>query len=680
MQITHELRASSPSWSPDGQWIAFVKYNDGTYNVARIRPNGEELLYLTLFADGTQIGEPQWSPDSKKLVFYVYRNDQQDIWEMNADGTDLHPLTWDKAEDKDAIYTADGKGVLFSSDRSGIFNVYRIDLATRAVTQVTNVVGGAFWPAETKGGNLLYTGFNAYGFQNFGLKKPDFFGKSSDPLPVVATADVDRNLKTVEELPPIPEGRKYSAIRDLEPPSFVPIARYEDQNVQAGGELIWWDYAGKHALIADVLMGQNKDFIVRYFNDMFRPTLGLIWARFDRKRESGFQISDEGDFAELKLASRVDFYLAMLNWRISPRHDAGIVATYRSFDFGYGATAPDLTVGGPWSFGKKGFSNAASVGFNLNYFTVDRFAGGGTFDVNPRGARELNTSWDVGFTDIVEGGGDVDDGENLTSYTFNTLKASYAEYYAVPWWEYLQHTLQFTLQAGYVDRNVQYNDEFFAGGQHPQASFSDINANTQFAGFEPFSVVGETMLITSLAYRMPVYRDWDKKVGPIYFDSLYLQFFGTAGNLWSFRPLPVEGEIRPLTVTGARRELPFVGLFDDKKVSKLEDEYSGIDIKGMGHAYGDDDPGLFEKAFPVAYKNGNRILTDVGAELRLRAYIYNYTPWFSFFRVAYGLQDTTGIGDHNGDRIFRDLPPNDDPVGEIERKGFRYYLGIGTGW
>ena len=220
--------------------------------------------------------------------------------------------------------------------------------------------------------------------------------------------------------------------------------------------------------------------------------------------------------------------------------------------------------------------------------------------------------------------------------------------------------------------------------------------STEFAGFEPFSVSGETKLLASMAYRMPLYRDFDTKIGPFYFDSLYLQFFGTAGNIWSFRPRPLEStETGDLSIvndapTGNIRELPLVGLFDSSQSDKLEGQdliggddessYSDIPIEGLGGSYGKKNPSAFDRAFPVAYKNGNRLLTDVGAELRVRAYAYNYNPWFSFFRMSYGIQDTTGVGDQNGDRIFSDLPPNDDPVGEIEKAGFRYYLGIGTGW
>ena len=52
----------------------------------------------------------------------------------------------------------------------------------------------------------------------------------------------------------------------------------------------------------------------------------------------------------------------------------------------------------------------------------------------------------------------------------------------------------------------------------------------------------------------------------------------------------------------------------------------------------------------------------------------------AFFRIAYGFQTISGIGDVNGDNVYKNLPPNNDPVTEVERSGFRYYIGLGTGW
>ena len=72
-----------PSWSPDGQWIAFSSdrltewtgHENGagaghrqTLSIYVIRPDGTGLKRLT---DGTRSsGTPQWSADSKRVVFY----------------------------------------------------------------------------------------------------------------------------------------------------------------------------------------------------------------------------------------------------------------------------------------------------------------------------------------------------------------------------------------------------------------------------------------------------------------------------------------------------------------------------------------------------------------------------------------------------------------------------------
>lgn len=59
--------------------------------------------------------------------------------------------------------------------------------------------------------------------------------------------------------------------------------------------------------------------------------------------------------------------------------------------------------------------------------------------------------------------------------------------------------------------------------------------------------------------------------------------------------------------------------------------------------------------------NGNMFLQDVGAELRLKAFLFNdFNEWNSVFRVAYGLQDNEDFG----------FAANGLPI--------RFYIGIGT--
>ena len=53
---------------------------------------------------------------------------------MNADGTAPQRLTYNNVFDVDSSWSPDGQHLAFTSTRSGRWEVFVIDLATRAVT------------------------------------------------------------------------------------------------------------------------------------------------------------------------------------------------------------------------------------------------------------------------------------------------------------------------------------------------------------------------------------------------------------------------------------------------------------------------------------------------------------------------------------------------------------------
>ena len=62
-----DFNSTMPNWSPNGQSIAFASNRDGDFDIYIVNPDGTDLKKIT-----TQIGnelEPSWSPDSKKVVY-----------------------------------------------------------------------------------------------------------------------------------------------------------------------------------------------------------------------------------------------------------------------------------------------------------------------------------------------------------------------------------------------------------------------------------------------------------------------------------------------------------------------------------------------------------------------------------------------------------------------------------
>jgi TolB protein len=96
-RITDGGYAVSPSWSPNGQLLAFSwnrKYGPGD-------PGGVDIHvidiasknYLQLTHESGSNDYPFWAPDGRHIVFERSIGGRTDIWSMLADGTGQHQLT-----------------------------------------------------------------------------------------------------------------------------------------------------------------------------------------------------------------------------------------------------------------------------------------------------------------------------------------------------------------------------------------------------------------------------------------------------------------------------------------------------------------------------------------------------------------------------------------------------------
>jgi hypothetical protein len=196
---------SAGSWSPDARQLAFISYNNGDNEinvvdvesrdiVRRIRPEGVGAvstvawspdgrtlafsgmagglsdLYLHDLSSGTTRRltndryadlQPAWSPDGSRLVFVSDRAGTPPG--STEPGTDFERLAhaplrlsmMDVASGRIEVigafgdarhispqFTPDGGSVLFVSTHDGYADLYRLELATRAITQVTRAATG----------------------------------------------------------------------------------------------------------------------------------------------------------------------------------------------------------------------------------------------------------------------------------------------------------------------------------------------------------------------------------------------------------------------------------------------------------------------------------------------------------------------------------------------------------
>jgi TolB protein len=82
--------ADSPSWSPDGLYVAFTYGGAGSYQVFVADVASGQLLQLT---SSGRNESPTWSPDGRHLAFQSTRSGRWEVWQMHIDGTGLRQVS-----------------------------------------------------------------------------------------------------------------------------------------------------------------------------------------------------------------------------------------------------------------------------------------------------------------------------------------------------------------------------------------------------------------------------------------------------------------------------------------------------------------------------------------------------------------------------------------------------------
>lgn len=186
-RLTTGMRATAPDVSPDGRHVTFtVNSKSTTYlQIADVTDVGElvNIRDLVPSARFEQAYTPRFSADGKFVAYSVWtKGGYRDIRLVDVATGTFEQLTHDRAIDANPVFTEDGKYLYFTSDRTGISNVYAYDLKAKTLHQVTNVRLGAYQPAVSSDGKtLVYVGYTSKGFDLWSM--PIDPTRFLDPLP-----------------------------------------------------------------------------------------------------------------------------------------------------------------------------------------------------------------------------------------------------------------------------------------------------------------------------------------------------------------------------------------------------------------------------------------------------------------------------------------------------------------
>lgn len=167
------IDAQAPLLPPPGQESpSEITVSQGTSMATALSPDGKTLvidLQGTLWVLPAEGGEarritdyyndarqPVWSPDGSRLAYFAFRDGGYHLWTVGRDGRDPVQLTAGSQDEREPVFSPDGSQLAFASDRGGkSYDIWVLDLATRALRRITNSPREDRMPTWIEGGKAL---------------------------------------------------------------------------------------------------------------------------------------------------------------------------------------------------------------------------------------------------------------------------------------------------------------------------------------------------------------------------------------------------------------------------------------------------------------------------------------------------------------------------------------------
>jgi hypothetical protein len=228
-QITHGERLDHPHVLPSGGKAVAVQEEGGTNRLVLVDLPSGALRPLTEAEPLVHWAYPRWSPDGRWIAVARWTAGAHfDLVLLDGEGKVVQEVTRDRAIDTSPAWSPDGRWLLWASDRSGIPNLHAVEIDPETGRpgprrQVTNVLGGAGYPAVDPTGRWIY--FSGYHAGGWHVERIPFEpGSWFSPFPLHPTFLGEVDTGRYEGRAQAPEGG-YSPLPTLTPTYWAPRYR-----------------------------------------------------------------------------------------------------------------------------------------------------------------------------------------------------------------------------------------------------------------------------------------------------------------------------------------------------------------------------------------------------------------------------------------------------------------------
>jgi WD40-like Beta Propeller Repeat len=266
VRLTRNARLTTPDRRADGRIVAVQTLAAAT-RLVTLASDGTDLQPLTVGSGDVQWAEPQWSPDGSRVAAVRWqRGGTSEIVVLDTTGRVMQHISPAHAVQAAPTWTPDGQHLYFTSDRSGVTNVYaaRVGAAADDSLDLLTAAGtGIFYPVVSPDGRWL-VGSVVLG---------DGYHLGVVPASRLAPAPAGSLSTAAEPRAPLPADSvtapavSYSPWRTLWPRYWMPVEEPSPAGgVRLGAFTSGSDVIGRHAYDAQVMVPTDASGVSGFFD------------------------------------------------------------------------------------------------------------------------------------------------------------------------------------------------------------------------------------------------------------------------------------------------------------------------------------------------------------------------------------------------------------------------------
>ena len=512
-RLTIDSRGFSPCFIPSDSSLAYLSTYDGGQNIYLIDLKSRNSQKITNFSDRRMISNLTYDSESKRLIFDVTRNHFRDIAYLSLEDSVMGYVFENKEWDERDASISYGK-IIYSDDRSGVFNLFMINEQTKNGGYITNVMGGAFMPEMNRFGQVVYSHYENGSYQIAVIDTLEFYDQSHVGYnPDYWQRNTNLNPPLMDQI--VTADNPY---QDNFTNMFISPKIMMDYNTLKFG---WYFFSNEIIdrlnIFGGASVNTSKDLDLFYIFE-FRRFFPTIFAEVYYLTRN---LQEKNKYSVYSLDDRLRFRLTQFDFGLRfPLFGLGKIELfsswqqYRAFIKEKVIDISGLEAGIAYDY-YKGLISGARLSINGIKRLIDS-------NINPSSGFKLDASAVYEKNDFIEGLNLSDAGTLLPNYSNNNLwrfEQSSSLYFTIPKTNRITINLE-SITGIITNTKVDSFFNFFAGG---------LNG---LKGYPFYSIEGNAMAVFSSTLRFPLFREKHIPLGWFIIQNSTFGIIGQIGDAW----------------------------------------------------------------------------------------------------------------------------------------------------